>query len=366
MPQPPGRFAYLLPAPGIPVQGPSGASSHVRGICRALDRRGDLRVYAAKKVDRRGSFGDALPAEVVGVGGWPSWLEKYRDLVEVRAARKIARRVISTSRKGWHPDVVIERHSLFSDAGWRIHDALQTPWILEVNAPLWQERGRFEGLRRPAWAKDWERRVLQSAPIIVTVSSWLVTWLREDLGCKNVHLIPNGVDDIKGDRDRGRAALGLSPSEKAIGFVGSMKPWHGIESLAGVATAVGARLVLLGRCTSPPPGAISPGHLPPAQLADAVAALDVGLVPYPADAPPWFCPLKILTYRAQGVPVVATDIADCRKLIGDAGTVVPPNCNDDFVSAVQTWLTRRTTPWVRSWDMVAAEVLNTASLQGSG
>ncbi|MFT5682020.1 MAG: glycosyltransferase involved in cell wall biosynthesis [Myxococcota bacterium] len=355
------RITYLLPASGIPVQGPSGASAHARGIVRALRRDHEVRLLAAKITDRRGTFGEPTRARAVGVPGWPSWLKTYRDLTEVIAARRISRRIIEQAHAGWRPDLIIERHSLFSDAGWRVHDRLGVPWVLEVNAPLWEERRRFEVLRRPGWALRWQQEVLQAAPCIVAVSRWLVDWLQDDMGCDNVHWLPNGVDLRLGDRVAGRARLGVAPGEKVIGFVGSMKPWHGLDRLVGVAKATGARLALVGRLAPgmiAPQGALVTGHLEPDALADTVAALDVGLAPYPADAPPWFCPLKILDYRAQGTPVVATDVGECRALVGDAGSVVPADDDAALTREVARWLSRpRPAPAARTWQEVSEKLL---------
>ena len=353
------RIAYLLPAPGIPVQGPSGASAHVRGLVAALREKHDVRLHAARLSDHRGVFGEPTPARAVEVPGWPSWLETYRDLTEVIAARRLARAVLEDAQTRWRPGLIIERHSLFSDAGWRLHDRLRVPWLLEVNAPLCLERERFEHLRRPQWARSWERDVLQAAPSIAAVSQWLVRWLRDELGCKDVHWVPNGVTPLAGDRAAGRALLGVPEGVPVVGFVGSMKPWHGVERLPRIAEALGARLVLIGKLDGEPPeGALVTGHLPPERLADAVAALDLGLAPYPADAPPWFCPLKILDYRAQGVPVVASDLGDCAALIGEGGgTVVPPEDDDAFIDVARAWLGHRTAPQVRSWRTVGKQLI---------
>ncbi len=353
------RIAYLVPAPGVPVQGPNGCSAHVRGVVGALSLDHDVRLYAARRVDRRGAFGSPLPAEETGLPSWPGVLRSWQELREVRAARRLAARVEADAHDGWMPDLIIERHSLFSDAGWRLHDRLGLPWVLEVNAPALMERRRFEQLHRPDLGARWERRVLQAAPVVVGVSQWLVRWLKEEVGCRNALWVPNGVPALRGDRARGRAALGLSESDRAVGFVGSMRPWHGVERLPAIAAAAQARLVLIGPTTPDqvPAGALATGFLDGQALADAVAALDVGLSPHPADAPPWFCPLKILDYRAQGTPVVATDVGDAAALVEDGGSVVPADDRDALVTAVLAWMGRRSTPRVRSWRSVARELL---------
>ncbi|MEC7946843.1 MAG: glycosyltransferase family 4 protein [Myxococcota bacterium] len=351
------RVAYLLPAPGIPVQGPSGASAHVRGIVRAMRASHDVRLYAARGEDHRGRFGVDTPARLSGVPPWPTVLGRWRDQQEVLAARRVADAVMADAWAGWAPEVVIERHTLFSDAGWRIHHRLGVPWVLEVNAPPTVERARYEELRRPSKAEEWERRVLQAAPVVIAVSRWLVRWLKEEVGCRNVVWVPNGVDPVKGDRARGRALLGVSSDEPLIGYVGSRRQWHDIASLARVADAAGARLVLAGQFDVVPGGALAPGHLGPQDLADVIAALDVGMAPYQTDSPAWFCPLKVLGYRAQGTPVVATALGDVPALVEDGGSVVPAGDHDALVTSVCAWMGRRVTPRVRSWRTVAREVL---------
>jgi starch synthase len=361
----PLRVAYLVTAPGIPVQGPSGSSAHVRAMAEAFGAQTDLRVYAACDVDHRGRFGPEVPATISGVGGWPSWLSRYRDMIEVGAARRIARQVIEDAQGGWWPDLVVERHTLFSDAAWRVGATLGVPWVLEVNAPPVQERARYEVLRRPAWAAEWEGRVLRAAPLVIAVSRWLVRWLEDDIGCRRVRWVPNGVHTFQGNRARGRALMGVEEDTLLVGFVGSMKPWHGHKEVIHIAREVGARPVLIGHVSAAMqsahgPDLVAPGFLSGGDLADAIKALDVALAPYPEDAPPWFCPLKVLDYRAQGVPVVASKTGEVRMLVGNGGQVVTPGDRKSSVGAVRAWMGRQPRPRVRSWETVARRILDVA------
>ncbi len=362
------KIASLVASPGVPVQGPSGSSAHVRGLARGLRALGhEVTIFAARRADRRGAHGEPVAAIETGAPGWPSWLEPWRELSEVWAARKLARAVIERAHAGDRPDLILERHSLFSDAGWRAADRLGCPWVLEVNAPLALERARYETLRQPWLATRWEREVLRAAPRVVAVSDWLATWLREEIGCADVRKVWNGCDALVGDRAAGRARLGLSVDEPVIGLVGSMKPWHGVEVAARLARALGARLALVG----PAPeraddGVTCTGHLEPQALADVVAALDLGLAPYPADAPPWFCPLKILDYRAQGTPVITTDLGEARALTGEGGAAVPSGDEAALLEAARAWLGRRAPVWARSWAEVAREVLSAAGAARPG
>jgi glycosyltransferase involved in cell wall biosynthesis len=109
---------------------------------------------------------------------------------------------------------------------------------------------------------------------------------------------------------------------------------------------------------------VATGRVHPSEIPDLVAAMDVGLAPYPAGAPPWFCPLKVLEYRAQGTPVVGSDVGDVRFLAGDGGTVVPAGDLDALAAAAGAWRGRRAVPWMRPWKAVAEEILDLAGLAG--
>lgn len=345
----PGGRLLLSAAPGVPVLGPSGASAHLRGIAGALRPEA---IVAARAQDHRGAHGVVdVPVIATGVPGWPAWLDRWRDLTEVGAARRVAR--VATRLA---PSLVWERHALWSDAGWKVHAATGCRWILEVNAPLVEERRRYETVRRLAWAQAWERDVLRAAPEVIAVSRWLVDWLVGEVGCARVRHVPNGVRPRTGAREATRAALGVQ-DRFVVGFLGSLKPWHGVERLPAILDALPDAVGLLvgdGPVRVRHPRLLAVGQVDEARAADLVAAMDVGLAPYGPDAPPWFCPLKVLAYRAQGTPVVGTDVGDTRELVGAGGSVVPVA---ELADACRAWRGRRCTPWVRSWETVVAEAL---------
>lgn len=340
----------LSAAPGIPALGPSGASAHLRGVATALGAT----LVTPRLVDHRGVAGHlGVPVLPTGVVGWPSWLEKWRDMADISTSRRCAAAATALS-----PSLLWERHTLFSDAGWKVKRATGARWILEVNAPLVEERARFESLRDRALAERWERGVLDAAGAegeVVAVSAWLVQWLASrDVRSRHV---PNGVSPHVGNREATRARLGLDGAF-VVGFLGSMKPWHGVEHVVATVEAIEGAVGLVvgeGPVKVEHPRVRCLGQVSEAHAADLVAAMDVGLAPYGPDAPPWFCPLKVLAYRAQGTPVVATAVGDCPALVGDGGTVV--DGVGQLVDAVLAWRGRRAEPWVRGWDDVVREAL---------
>jgi len=327
-------------------------------VARALSRAGhEVRIATPRLVDHRGAFD--LPLGVPHIAAPPRswrWLGPLRERGESFDSRALSRKAI----RGWMPDLIWERHALFSDGGRRIARRHGIPRIVELNAPLAIERAQTSRIRDRRYAERMERENLRTADRVIAVSAWLARWARE-LGCSEVRHVPNGVDAQPGDRVAGRRDLGdLEPL--VIGFLGTNKPWHGIERIPDLLDALPeATALLLGEgpvAVPRHPRLRALGRISPADLPDRIAAMDVGLAPYPEGAPPWFCPLKILAYRAQGVPTVARDLGDCRSLIGVHGEVLDTDAPAAWADAIRRQSATPRVPSVRSWDVVVQEALD--------
>lgn len=345
---PGSRPLVVCAAAGIPALGPSGASAHLRGIARALGAP----ILAARRADHRGEHGADSALEVldVDVPAWPSRLGRVRELNELRIARRVAARAAA-----YAPTLLWERHALYADVGAHLGDV---PRVLELNAPLALERARFESLTLPWLARALEQRAVAAAPRVIAVSAWLAAWAKS-AGAVDVRHVPNGVEPGAGHRQATRARLGLH-GHFVIGFLGSMKRWHGVERLPALLDAVPDAVGLCvgdGPVRIDHPRLLQVGQVPESQVPHYVAAMDIGVAPYTADAPPWFCPLKILAYRAQGTPVVASDVGDC-ALLTHAGPASGGYCGPDLIEAIAAWRGRRAAPWLRSWKDVVAEALS--------
>jgi starch synthase len=326
----------VLAAPGIPLRGPSGAGAHFRGLVRAFHRRGlSVRVVCASEGQDHAAL--PVPVEVVTVPR-----EGHRDDWEIAVAEAVRDRALAGPRAA----LVLERWTLFSDAGAQVAEAWGVPSILEVNAPMIPERERFDVVHRPIRSRLWQRRTLQASSWVYAVSPWLVDWLA-GLGVV-ARCIPNGTEALVGDRGRGRELLEVEAEDFVLGFLGKPKAWHGVEVLEELARELGGVARVVGE-----------EQLDERDVADVVAAFDVGLAPYPAGAPAWFCPLKVAAYRAQGTPVVATHVGAMERWVGDGGSVCEPTLAS-MLEATRSWRGRRALPWLRSWDQVVDEILELA------
>lgn len=322
-----GRVLLVCGGRGIPLYGPSGASAHLRGVARALVRAGhDVGVHA-KVSDHRGVVVDPVGAPLV-------------------------------DGEAWRPDWIWERAVIDEDLGARLAARWGVPRLVEVNAPLVDEHRMYGGLRREARALDRERTTL-AADRVVVVSAWLAEWVVRERGVDpaKIRHVPNGTDCVRpGDRDGTRARLGWTG--KVAGFVGSGRSWHGVDRLPEILErAPGWTVAVLGADAPAHPRVVGLGRVPPAALPDLVGALDVGLAPYPDDAPGWFCPLKLLDYRAQGVPFVTADVGDARVLAEGAGVVVGGE-PADWAAALETAAAMPRIRRVRPWDDVVAEAVD--------
>lgn len=321
------RIAYVCADPGIPVLGGKGASVHVRAATTALAGRGhDVLLVCA-------ALGEGNPPPV-------------DDLVVLDPAPG----ALTDLLRRRQIDGVIERYSLASGPARQASAALGLPLVLEVNAPLVLEASRYRGLTDVERWLGFERDVFSSADAIGTVSRALVDYVERAAPGVDAEWIPNGVDLARFGTTEA-ADLGPLPADAVVvGFVGSMKPWHGAVSLVDAVADLGAssraHLVLVG--DGPEAEAVERriaerrlgdrarriGHLPHASIPSVMRAWHIGVAPYSAMPDFYFSPLKVLEYLAAGLPVVAPTVGDLPALIGDAGCLYPPGDPDGLRAAL--------------------------------
>lgn len=325
------RIAYLCADPGIPVTGTKGASIHVQQIVRAFLRRGDdVVVYCTR-------LGDGEPIEGVRYVDLP--LPRTDAAGRERAvAAAAAQLAVLANADGC--DLVYERYSLFSDAAARI----DAPAIVEVNAPLIDEQRQHRSLVDVSTAWSTTRSLLGAASVVACVSEPVAAWARDHAGDARVVVAPNGVDTRAFHEPvrRGRGSLQTV-------FVGSLKPWHGVEvAIDAVAATDGVELTIVGDGPEREARAAQAaplgdrvrwtGALPHADVAAVLARADVGLAPYPARAADYFSPLKVYEYLAAGVATVASDVGQLPAVIehGETGILVPAGDAEALAGALRS------------------------------
>ena len=374
------KILYLCPDLGIPVLGHKGASVHVRELSAALARAGHQVTLVAQMLNkspwekpaqisvplihvRPGSatssavaafkaFNEGLSGENLLTG------ELRRILYNQDLVDDVRRRFENEP-----PDFIYERASLYATAGATLAQIFKVPLVLELNAPLAAEQSAYRSTGFGELAAQAERWTLAHADVVLTVSSELKNHvLTAGIPASRVHVTPNGVNLQLFRPARPDPALREKLNVNGgpiLGFVGGLRPWHGVEILPELVARLlpkhkklhlivagdgqlrssllqsFRKLKLQDRVTFT--GAIAHDQVP-----SVVRHFDVALAPYPRlDHDFYFSPLKLYEYMACGVPVAASNIGQIAEVIshGKTGLLHKPGDLDGLVANCNLLLT---------------------------
>lgn len=388
------RVAYLTADPGVPAFGTKGASVHVQEIIRAFrDRGASVRLYAA----RTDAF---VPADLADV-------PLTHVPVDTRAERKAdkefdshertvrrERRQVSASGDlaaaviAEGADLAYERYSLFSTALAEVTTTLGIPGVLEVNAPLIDEQAAHRHLVHTDGALRALRTQVAAATVVACVSEPVAAWVRGHCpwAADKIRVTPNGVNTT-----RIAPTQAFTDGDPVVLFVGTLKPWHGVEVLVEAASLAREpwQLRIVGDGPQGPAlveqaadlgvdvdfrGAVAPADVPAALAGAAVA-----VAPYPVlegAADQYFSPLKIYEYAAAGLPVVASRVGQVPGIVRDGinGLLVEPSDPAALAAAIDTLVAdperartlgqagREMVVASHSWDSVLDRILDGTTL----
>ena len=332
------RIAYVCTDPGVPVFGRKGASVHVQAVITALLRRGaEVHLIAART-------GGTPPPELAGVQVHEITRAAHTDPAEREVACQRADAQVTEVLSGLHDaerlDLVYERYALWGRSASAWSRAVHVPHLLEVNAPLVTEQAQHRVLVDRAGAEAVAAAALSATTAALCVSDQVANWARGHAADPaRVHTVANGVDTT-----RITPAPTGATDTFTVGFVGTLKPWHGVPTLLEAFALMLAddpsyRLLLVG--DGPQREALQgqAGRLGIAEHVELTGALDpvaipaqlhrmqVAVAPYPAAADFYFSPLKMYEYLAAGLPTVASMVGNLPDLLGQGslGVLVEPD-----------------------------------------
>ena len=392
------RIAYVCADRGVAVDGNTGSSVHVREMARALVGRGHaLEVFAASGGR---IVGPDVP--VVDIGGDEVLGElRARTAKALRSSGREAARAAETyslllnqtllaSLTSSVPfDLVYERHSLWSLAGLQYARREGIPFFLEVNAPLAEQQRAYRELEFEEAAGAVESIVLEGADrVFVTTSSLVDYAYARGASRSKIRVLPCGAaSSLFARRSTPREP---SDGDFVIGFLGTLKPWHGTDVLLDAFAILrdrrpGYRLLIVGdgplreeiakacRDRGFADAVTMPGGVGHADVGAYLAKMDVGVASYPELRAFYFSPLKVWEYAAASVPIVASASGELPALFPhkEAALLHPPGnarklarhierLRDNPDLAVRLARKAHRIARAHTWDRLAARVVRAA------
>lgn len=328
-----------------------GQAVHIDELIGALRELGhEVRVVAPQV-----SAGSGMGAKVGWVHALKARLPKAAyELLELAYSLVAYRRLLIAARE-FKPDVVYERYNLYLLAGVMLRRRLGLPLILEVNAPLADEREGAGGLGLP-WLARWsERFAWRGADRVLPVTRVLgdIVQRHADLSADRIMVVPNGINESQfataPSAQVAKAALGWSDA-LVLGFTGFVRDWHGVDRvirwLAGPGAPANARLYVVG--DGPARADLErlavdlkvanrvtfTGVVPREEVPARVAAFDVALQPAVTS---YASPLKLFEYLVLGKAIVAPRVPNIMEVLrdGDNALLFDPD-DDSALAAVLT------------------------------
>lgn len=312
------------------IRSKDGQFVHLEELTRALEHEGHDVLVVGPAAVQTGRFG----ADAGIVDLLKRWLPNaLYEALEIAYSVPAYFRLLGAIRR-FRPDVIYERYQLFFPAGVWASRQCGLPLLLEINAPLLQERAKHSGgigLRRLAgWS---ERYVWNAAACCLPVTRVLADMVQETgVPAARVRVIPNGIDFARfgrtDGRDEAKARLGLQ-GRLVLGFVGFIRDWHGLERVLQYAAAhpdQNTSVLLVGDGPARPAlealaaelgisdRVLVTGIVQRDEVAQWLAAFDIALQP---DVTAYASPLKLFEYMYCGLPVIAPDTPNIREILVD-------------------------------------------------
>ena len=320
-----------------------GQSVHIDEMIAALKQQGvSVRMVEPQRVDamkpaRKKQVIPKLVYELLEFG--------YSGLEFFKLAAAILRE---------RPDAIYERENIYMLSGVWAARLFSLPLLLEVNAPLAEERGKFDGLAMPAFARWTEEVAWRNATYVLPVTAVLGGIIQKaGVPASRIVVTSNGVDTDAFRLVDAQARPRLPDAFKAgpvLGFVGYVRAWHGLPQVVDLlgADPVLAQASLLVVGDGPARGDLEAqakrlgvedrvqvcGVIGRDGLAGYISTFDIALQP---EVTAYASPLKLFEYMALGRAIIAPDAPNIREILTHEvdALLFEPNNPESLAAAIR-------------------------------
>lgn len=326
-----------------------GQYVHIEEMIRALRQLGHEVIVVAPPSAETESFGSDA-----GMVAWlkrslPQFVYEIMELVySLVAYRRLARAV-----REHRPDCLYERYNLFLPAGIWLKRKYRLPMLLEVNAPIFEERVRYDGLALKGLARWSQSYAWNAADYVLPVTQVLGDIVAAyGVPRERIVVIPNGINASQfagaPETEAAKAALGLD-GNIVLGFTGFVRDWHGLDKvismIANDPPESGRHLLVVG--DGPARAALEAqadalairhrvsftGVIARDDVARYVAAFDIALQPAVVE---YASPLKLFEYLALGKAIIGPAQPNLMEILTDGQNAVlfDPEAADGMAGAI--------------------------------
>jgi glycosyltransferase involved in cell wall biosynthesis len=331
-----------------------GQYVHIEEMIHALRKQGHEVIIVAPPSAETESFGADAGAVALLKRYLPKWFYEVMELgYSLVAYRRLAKAI-----REHKPDCIYERYNLFLPAGVWAARRYKLPLLLEVNAPILEERSRYDGLSLTRLARWSQAYAWRNADVTLPVTQVLGDIVASyGVDPKRIVVIPNGINgerfECAPDVEAAKRGLGLD-GRLVLGFTGFVRDWHGLDKvldlIANDPPASRRHLLVVGDGPARPNlerqarelgienRVTFTGIVERDDVARHVAAFDIALQPAVVA---YASPLKLFEYLALGKAIVGPAQPNIEEiLVQDQNAVLfDPNDTSALAHAIQVLCT---------------------------
>lgn len=333
-----------------------GQAVHIEEMIEAMRANGHQVRVVAPTIGAQAEQQGAMGGEVDWVHRLKAALPKaVYELLEL-AYSLVAYRQLVKAAQEFEPDFIYERYNLFLLSGTLLKRKLGIPLLLEVNAPLVEERLKHSGglslVRLARWA---EGTAWRSANFVLPVTHVLASHVKAyGVPPERIAVIPNGINEAHfvtaPAPDVAKARLDLQ-GKLVLGFTGFVRDWHGVDRVitwmaSPMAPAnthllvvgdgpVRAELEALAASLGIAQSVAFTGVIDRHRVPEHVAAFDVALQPA---VTAYASPLKLMEYLVLAKAIVAPAEPNLLEVLTDGENALL--FNDETPGSFEAALTR--------------------------